>query len=107
MELAAEVLDNRGRQLLAAGTVLTPRELSAFEFWSISAVDVTEVRAETGADFPLVAPISPEEEERVRNRFRHFPLTHPAEQILLSESLIRAARRSTKPPSSNDASNDQ
>jgi hypothetical protein len=86
MVIARDVVDRAGRLLVPAGTSLAEKHLRLLKTWGIDAVWV-----EGSAPAPRPAPeLPPEEQERLRARFRHADLSHPLVSELLAQAQLRA-----------------
>ncbi len=95
MVLAADIVDGGGRLLLPAGTALTERHLRYCQMWGIPDADVAgddPPPTDDGAGGLDPAAIA-SAEARVRPRFRHADLGHPAVEALFRHCVHTAARQ--------------
>jgi len=99
MELAGDVVDELGRLMIRAGTVLTQKELRLLKMWGIAELDVVDnASSETGDDgqAPADALSTEDYEPEARELFRYADLSHPVMCQLFNECLVRLARRGGK-----------
>ncbi|MGI6461246.1 MAG: HDOD domain-containing protein [Candidatus Hydrogenedentales bacterium] len=101
MILDRDVTNPRGQLLIASGTVLTEKHISALQLWGISLLHIRSSEDEQDAE--TAAPVSQEALERGRERARaafaqnHERLTHPFFEALLPHVALRYAREEMGP----------
>jgi hypothetical protein len=89
MVIGRDVVDRAGRMLVPAGTCLGEQHLRVLKTWGIDAVCVEGSAPRSGP----IPELPPEEQERLRSRFRRADLAHPLVAELLEQALLRARQR--------------
>lgn len=103
MRLAADVRDQNGRVLLAAGHELTERHVRIFRMWGVTEAEIKR----DDRDDALVPATHPDPaaenlEDQAEFRFRHSDLNHPAVKELYR---LYTERMVDPPPAGADHAN--
>ncbi len=101
MVVAEDVRTPTGRLLVRAGRSLSAREIHGFELWGVAAVRIEspeppDPEADEATRPALALP--PEQEERLRERFRHLDRADPAVTVLFDYCRHRLARSGAPTP---------
>ncbi len=96
MVLASHVKDLNGRMLAAKGLKLTDGHLRLFKTWGILEADI-EGESSRDTEEDALVDLNPDllktVEKRVRRRFMHSDLDHPANHKLFQLCVLQAAER--------------
>jgi hypothetical protein len=92
MVLKAEVVDLRGRLLIAAGKELTERSISALPMWGVEAVDVEGDDAPPEAEDLIDAATLERARQEIDARFANAFEDHPLLNMLREECALALAR---------------
>ena len=90
MVIAADVRDNAGRVLARAGSPLDASLLRRLRSWGIPEISVDPLETPVGEEEEGLPALSPEDQRRLRSRFAHADLSHPAVSELLEQAQVRA-----------------